>query len=143
MSIINDHYTEDKGYNRLHRQTEGGLKAYYRGEKPLSKWNKKTIIKGILKVLRESEIKAPKIHDKIKYHLSLGSLTIEDLSESLNKRYTQKQLIDKFLVFTGIHYTGNYYRYTEFYGIKSIEELEKIITKEFYKVTQLKLNLTF
>ena len=141
MAIINDHYSEDKGYNRTHRQTEGGLQAYARGEKPLSKWDKKTIIKNIFKKLEELKTKDPETYLRISKHVKLAGGNQEDLEKRLQE-LTLMQLIDKFLVFTGVHYTGNYYRYTEFYGIANSKTLEKIIKQEIYPepfYVQLKL----
>lgn len=120
--INSDRPSEDKGYNRYHSQTEGGEQAYARGEQPISYWSKAHLYAEIVKVLYKmrSSQDQPKLHKLIKtYNLAFGEILQQLRRTKLDK---MKEL---FLEYKGYHYTGNYYRYTHFYGLKDVDGIVK------------------
>ena len=139
-SVINsDSRSEDRGYNPNHRQTEGGYEAYERGEQPMSYWTKQVILREIVNTLKLVINKRDSQALKIMRLMNYSNATARDLKETLNK-LSRKELLEKFLIFTGTHYTGNYYRYTKFYGI-SEQRLVNYILELYKPPVTVQLNL--
>lgn len=139
---ISDNPNEDRGYDRTHSQTQGGIQAYRRGEMPITYWNKKTLLRKI-----QAEFAKIKRNDKLynrykKFLLEMNMPEDEVLSKlsKVNLEDLQKYL----LVVRGTHYTGNFFRYTKFYGLVNPRIMLIRVGNKLVKpkeVIQLKLNI--
>ena len=123
-----------KSYNnRSHRFDNGAIQAYKDGEKPLSKWTKKIMVAEFNKVID----KTPFFRITKIYHL-----TQDDVKKYIKKM--NKEDLQKVLIKTDIHRTGNYYMNTKFYRIPNELEITSFIIQKIYKpkeYVQLKLDL--
>lgn len=141
--FYSDRPSEDKGYSRSHRQTKGGMQAYNRGEMPLSYWKKEILIKRIEALLNATK-RDTKYAKKYKDFISYMGMSTEEIIEQLKKVKLQL-LKDNLLEDKGVHYTGNYYRYTRFYGlVPQVTLMNRIKFRGFISpriVQQLKLAL--
>lgn len=111
-------YSEDaksirKDYDMTHSQTTGGIRAYARGEQPLSYWTKAELKRAFRKCidnLPDAEAQ------KFKGFLSRINHTPETFIKKLfTRELDELQLI--LLELSGLHYTGRYYRHTQFYRV--------------------------
>lgn len=121
---FSDSPTEDKGYNRNHRQTKGGEQAYLRGEKPLTYWSKKEIMQELSQTLRS--LQGTSEYNKIVKVMKTYNLTLTQIVMQV-QRQKLDVLKNSVLEIKGHHYTGNYYQYTHFYGLKDTDDLIKAI----------------
>ena len=122
-----------KYYNRSHSFDNGAIQAYKDGEKPLSKWTKKIMVAEFNKVID----KTPFFRITKIYHL-----TQDDVKKYIKKM--NKEDLQKVLIKTDIHRTGNYYMNTKFYRIPNELEITSFIIQKIYKpkeYVQLKLDL--
>ena len=122
-----------KYYDRSHRFDNEALQAYTDGEKPLSKWTKKIMVAEFNKVID----KTPFFRITKIYHL-----TQDDVKKYIKKM--NKEDLQKVLIKTDIHRTGNYYMNTKFYRIPNELEITSFIIQKIYKpkeYVQLKLDL--
>ena len=122
-----------KYYDRSHRFDNEALQAYKDGEKPLSKWTKKIMVAEFNKVID----KTPFFRITKIYHL-----TQDDFKKYIKKM--NKEDLQKVLIKTDIHRTGNYYMNTKFYRIPNELEITSFIIQKIYKpkeYVQLKLDL--
>ena len=120
-----------KHYDRSHRFDKGAIQAYKDGEKPLSKWTKKVMVVEFNKVID----KTPFTRITPIYHL-----TQEDVKQHIQKM--SKEDLQKVLIKTDVHKTGNYYMNTKFYRIPNELEITSFIIQNIYKpkeYIQLKL----
>lgn len=134
--IISDSPSEDKGFNRKHSQTLGGKRAYERGEKPISYWTKQSIIEELAKTLDEL-----KLNPKYRKFIATMNMTQQEIIQEVAENKTDL-LKRELLEFRGVHYTGNYFQYTRFYGFVKSEKLLTRICGKLAKpreTTQLKL----
>ena len=122
-----------KYYDRRHRFDNGAIQPYKDGEKPLSKWTKKIMVAEFNKVID----KTPFFRITKIYHL-----TQDDVKKYIKKM--SKEDLQKVLIKTDIHRTGNYYMNTKFYRIPNEFEITSFIIKKIYKqkeYVQIKLDL--
>ena len=122
-----------KYYDRSHRFDNGAIQAYKDGEKPLSKWTKKIMVAEFNKVID----KTPFFRITKIYHL-----TQDDVKKYIKKM--NKEDLQKVLIKTDIHRTGNDYMNTKFYRIPHELEITSFIIQKIYKpkeYVQLKLDL--
>ena len=105
-----------KYYDRSHRFDNGAIQAYKDGEKPLSKWTKKIMVAEFNKVID----KTPFFRITRIYHL-----TQDDVKQHIKKM--SKEDLQKVLIKTDIHRTGNYYMNTKFYRIPNELEITSFI----------------
>ena len=122
-----------KYYDKSHRFDKGAIQAYKDGEKPLSKWTKKIMVAEFNKVI-----------DKTPFFriMSIYHLTQDDVKQHIKKM--SKKDLQKVLIKTDIHRTGNYYMNTKFYRIPNEVEITSFIIQKIYKpkeYIQLKLAL--
>lgn len=111
-----------KYYDRGHRYDNGAIQAYHDGEKPMSKWSKKLMVAEFNKVVdKTSFIRITPI-----YHL-----TQEDVKKYIQKM--NKEELQKVLVKTDTHRTGNYYMNTKFYRVPNEVEITSFIIQKVYK----------
>ena len=88
--------------NRSYSMSEGAAEAYNKGYKPLSKWNKDSIINRIE---------------------TLASDEIVDKIIEFAKKQTLKELKNKYLIYKEWHHVGKYATKVYFYDI-DIDKLE-------------------
>ena len=122
-----------KYYDRSHRFDNGAIQAYKDGEKPLSKWTKKIMVAEFNKVID----KTPFFRITKIYHL-----TQDDVKQYIKKM--SKEDLQKVLIKTDVHRTGNYYMNTKFYRTPNELEITSFIIQKIYKpkeYVQLKLDL--
>lgn len=137
-----DSYTEDKGYNRNHRQTEGGLRAYGRGERPKCHWNKKLLLNDLESTL-DLMVKDTKLTTRLRNIYKTYGLSKDEVLSIVRKQKFD-DLWKGVIEVKGHHYTGNYYQYTLFYGLKEgvsiLNYIAKTVTpykKEYKQLTLL------
>ena len=104
-------------YDRGHRLDKGALRAYKNGERPISRWSKKLLLKALLDTLEQTN------NDRAK------------LFKDEVLRIALKDLKNKFLKVTGTHLTGNYFRHTDFYRVLNVIEMNEFIEHFYYKPT--------
>jgi len=122
-----------KHYDRGHRYDSGAIQAYHDGEKPLSKWTKKILVYEFNKVV-----------DKTPFFriTPIYNLTKEDVKQHIKKM--TKEELQKVLIKTDVHKTGNYYMNTKFYRVPNEVEITSFIIQKIYKpkeYVQIKLDL--
>lgn len=81
--------------------SNNAVQAYEDGEKPLSKWTKKTLV----------------------YELADALDTEPEEVEKVLKPYALKEVKDKCLIYTGWHHTSSHYNRTSFYALDDFEDL--------------------
>jgi hypothetical protein len=140
--LMSDAPFEDKGYDRCHTQTRGGMHAYARGEMPISYWSKDILLHRIRETLEEASI-SKEFAGRYKCFLQYEGLNLNEIMVQLKK--TKADILRKRLLeCNGTHYTGNYYRYTKFYKVVPpsilMYRLRNYILKR-KEVKQLKLNI--
>lgn len=101
-------YENEKGGYRGHSMSNRAVKAYDRGEMPISKWTKKVLLEELEEVAYDNDIK------------------LEDVG--LN-RLKLKELQTAFLENSSRHHTGAFYSATNFYAIA--ENAASRMTKEY------------
>lgn len=84
--------------------SNNAVRAYEDGEKPLSKWTKKTLVYELADVLDAEP---------------------EEVEKVL-KPYALKEVKDKCLVYTGWHHTSSHYNRTAFYALDDFEDLANL-----------------
>lgn len=146
-NINSDNPNERGKYNPSHKQTSGGYFAYERGELPKSYLTKRTMlekIKSRLNKLKNLNNYPLTSHTFIKKTLLYVKRTnIDEIMKVLSK-YSKEELFKTYFKFSGIHYTGNYYRYTKFYQILTDEELLKNLSLPlFTPITCEQLTIQF
>lgn len=143
-SFYRDNSNERGTYDRNHSQSVGSMNAYTRGEKPLSYWNKKLLKKSFINFLNTLDSKGKKEYLNFLKDLSLDTNSF--IKELFELELQELQLV--FLEWSGVHYTGNFYRYTHFYRFTDsittiINSLRvKPLFREFRPV-QLKLPIKY
>lgn len=91
------------GYNKW-SMSNNAVQAYEDGEKPLSKWTKKTLVFELADALDAEP---------------------EEVANVL-KPYTVKEIKDKCLVYSSWHHTSSRYNRTAFYELDDFEDLEDL-----------------
>ena len=137
-----DNPNEDRGYDRNHSQTDGGIKAYIRGEMPLSYWKKKIILKKVCAEFRKVK-RDRTLYNRYKKLLLELNMSEQELLTKLSKAKLD-ELKKYLLTIRGTHYTGNYFRYTKFYGLVNPNIMMIRIGNKLVEpntVTQLKLDI--
>ena len=81
--------------------SNNAVQAYEDGEKPLSKWTKKTLV----------------------YELADALEAEPEEVEKVLKPYALKEVKDKCLVYSGWHHTSSHYNRTSFYALDDFEDL--------------------
>lgn len=122
-----DSPNEDKGFNMCHSQTSGGEEAYDNGELPKTYLSKKVMLSKlkneILKLKNSKENLKNFVPRPEKIINFIFSKTIEEIMEELNNMFNKEEFFNTFFIYSGVHYTGRYYRYTKFYKVISGEDL--------------------
>ena len=122
-----------KKYDRGHRFDNGAIQAYKDGEKPLSKWSKRILVVELDKVLEKTNF------SQITPMYSLSKDDVKNHIRKMNKKDLQRVLIK-----TDVHKTGNYYMNTKFYRVPNEFEIVSFISQKIYKpkeYIQLKLKI--
>ena len=138
--LNSDNSIEDKGYKAGHRHTKGGFEAIERGERPMSYWTKKEVLDKVFRVYKNALEGGASLSISAHFILLKRSISVKELFKKLGK-IRLNVLTKEFLEFKGTHYTGSYFRYTKFYGLRSDKAIVKAIDKlvEIEEVKQLKL----
>lgn len=139
--LISDNPSEDKGYSQRHRQTIGGIQAYQRGEMPLSYWNKKRIMERVVAQFHKLK-RDMKYYNRYKSFITYLNMPEKEILEHIEKvnLTTLRKIL---LEYRGAHYTGNFFRYTKFYGLVSPTTMLIRVKNSLIKpkeVIQMKLN---
>ena len=140
LEFSSDNSRQDRGYDRGHRQTDGGFNAYRKGHAPLSYWNKSLLKSKMAELVRNLENE-----DKKAYKAFLSTFNIDTVLflKTLFK-FNLQDLQLLLLEYSGVHYTGNHFRYTHFYTFtKNIRiVLQKLKhTKQFAEVAPKQMTL--
>lgn len=99
---------DEKGGYRGHSMSNRAVKAYNRGEMPISKWTKKVLLEELAEVAYDNDIELENV--------------------GLN-RLTLKELQTAFLENSSRHHTGAFYSTTNFYSIT--EDAASQMNKEY------------
>lgn len=68
LEFSSDNSRQDKGYDRGHRQTDGGFNAYRKGHAPLSYWNKSLLKSKTAELIRNLENEDKKAYKAFSKH---------------------------------------------------------------------------
>ena len=131
--VKSDKASEDKGYDPSHKQTNGGYLAYESGESPKTYLTKEIMLEKIkisMENLKKSwENGGGSLQNLTpKPYLSLNFLFSKSINQTisiLKEKYNKEELFKIFFRPSGHHYTGSYYRRTQFY--KCIEGGELLL----------------
>lgn len=122
-----------------HSCSQACNRASARGEKPLSRWNKKDILRHLEDRIRHF---TPYYRSRLNNLLKDRCIGLETVLNAISK-LDITSLRMYFLEYTGAYYIGQYYRYTEFFRVTTSENaiftvLFNLVPRQI-PVVQLKL----